>query len=326
MLIIITKDKKYLLLSFIILTFVSEQKFQFFMDFRLRVFKSVATQLSFTKAAKELSISQPAITKHIQELEGLYNVQLFERAGGKIKLTLNGKILLNYANEILSKYEMLSYKMELLSHKFKGGLKIGASGTIAETIMPSLLADLTCWFPDFSVSLVVKTSNEIEKALIEKQIDIGLIESYDHLPELVYSKLAEDEYVLVTSTESNSSGSISLQEFAKKQLVLPQLDYELMNVIKTELNSHGIILGNIKGAIYLDSIRSIIKFVKSVPNKYAIIPLSSVAKELKNNELKLIRIEGMKMERKLEFVTLHGKKNSINEQFISFVSKWYIKN
>ena len=296
------------------------------MDFRLRVFKSVATQLSFTKAAKELSISQPAITKHIQELEGLYNVQLFERAGGKIKLTLNGKILLNYANEILSKYEMLSYKMELLSHKFKGGIKIGASGAIAETIMPSLLADLTCWFPDFSVSLVVKSSNEIEKALIKKQIDIGLIESCDHLPELVYSKLAEDEYVLVTSAESDFTDTISFRELAEKQLVLQVSNYKLINFITAEMQNCGISPEDTKGIICFDSINSIKEFLKSVPNKYAMIPLSSVAKELKNNELKLIRIEGMEMERKLEFVTLPGKKNSINEQFISFVSKWYIKN
>ena len=285
------------------------------MDFRLRVFKTVATQLSFTKAAKELAISQPAITKHIQELEGLYNVKLFERAGGRIKLTLHGEMLLNYANDILSRYEALYYKMELLSHKFKGALRIGASGVIAETIMPSLLADLTSWFPNLSVSLITDSSKEVEKALLEKRIDVGLIESGEYLSELVYSKFTDDELVLVTSTANDVSDSISFSELTKKQLVLQN----------SECN-YGYIFNDIKGIIYLDSINSIKEFVKNTSDKYAFIPFSSMKRELENNELKRIYIEGVEMKRKLEFITLPGRHNPNNEQFISFVAKWYSKN
>lgn len=62
-------------------------------DFRLRVFSSVAKNLSFTKASQELFISQPAITKHIQELETMYQTRLFERMGNKILLTDAGRLL-----------------------------------------------------------------------------------------------------------------------------------------------------------------------------------------------------------------------------------------
>lgn len=64
-------------------------------DFRLRVFSSVAKNLSFTKASQELFISQPAITKHIQELETMYQTRLFERMGNKILLTDAGRLLWN---------------------------------------------------------------------------------------------------------------------------------------------------------------------------------------------------------------------------------------
>lgn len=63
-------------------------------DFRLRVFSCVAKNLSFTKASQELFISQPAITKHIQELETMYQTRLFERMGNKISLTDAGRLLL----------------------------------------------------------------------------------------------------------------------------------------------------------------------------------------------------------------------------------------
>jgi len=70
-------------------------------DFRLLVFQKVAQNLSFTKAANELFITQPAITKHIKELEQEYGTKLFERSGNKILLTEAGKVFQNYTNQIL---------------------------------------------------------------------------------------------------------------------------------------------------------------------------------------------------------------------------------
>lgn len=69
-------------------------------DFRLKVFQSVAKNLSFTKASQELFVSQPAITKHIQELEAYYQTRLFDRQGSKISLTKSGELLLKHSEKI----------------------------------------------------------------------------------------------------------------------------------------------------------------------------------------------------------------------------------
>lgn len=74
------------------------------MDFRLKVFYSVATNLSFTKASKELYISQPAISKHIHELEMQYKMPLFDRTGSRIVLTRAGELLLSHTNTLLAAY------------------------------------------------------------------------------------------------------------------------------------------------------------------------------------------------------------------------------
>ena len=87
-------------------------------DFRLRVFSSVAKNLSFTKASQELFISQPAITKHIQELETMYQTRLFERMGNKILLTDAGRLLLEHCEKILEDYGRLEYEMNLLLARF----------------------------------------------------------------------------------------------------------------------------------------------------------------------------------------------------------------
>ena len=100
--------------------------------FRIRVFSSVAKNLSFTKASQELFISQPAITKHIQELETMYQTRLFERMGNKILLTDAGRLLLEHCEKILEDYGRLEYEMNLLRNEHTGELRLGASTTIAQ--------------------------------------------------------------------------------------------------------------------------------------------------------------------------------------------------
>lgn len=107
-------------------------------DFRLRVFSSVAKNLSFTKASQELFISQPAITKHIQELETMYQTRLFERMGNKILLTDAGRLLLEHCEKILEDYGRLEYEMNLLRNEHTGELRLGASTTIAQYVLPPL--------------------------------------------------------------------------------------------------------------------------------------------------------------------------------------------
>lgn len=98
-------------------------------DFRLKVFQSVAKNLSFTKASQELFVSQPAITKHIQELESTYQARLFDRQGSKISLTEAGKLLLEHCGRILEDYKRLEYEMHLLHNEYTGELRLGASTT-----------------------------------------------------------------------------------------------------------------------------------------------------------------------------------------------------
>lgn len=145
-------------------------------DFRLKVFRSVAKNLSFTKASQELFVSQPAITKHIQELEAAYQTRLFDRQGSRISLTESGNLLLEHCERILEDYKRLEYEMHLLHNEYTGGLKLGASTTIAQYVLPPLLASFIGKFPQVSLSLLNGNSREIEAALQEHRIDLGFVE------------------------------------------------------------------------------------------------------------------------------------------------------
>lgn len=110
------------------------------MDFRLKVFHSVATNLSFTKASKELFISQPAISKHIHELEVQYKTPLFDRVGSRIGLTHAGELLLSHTKQLLAAYRQMDFEMNLLTDNFAGELRLGASTTISQYVLPPILA------------------------------------------------------------------------------------------------------------------------------------------------------------------------------------------
>ena len=166
------------------------------MDFRLKVFYSVATNLSFTKASHELFISQPAISKHIRELEQRFETPLFERNGNKIQLTRAGELLLSHAQSLLAAYRQLNFEMNLLTNHFSGELRLGASTTISQYVLPPLLAKFMKKFPDIKLSLLHGNSNDIERALTEGkgadgQLSIDWIN--DDLITFVKDRLGHDQ-------------------------------------------------------------------------------------------------------------------------------------
>ena len=279
--------------------------------------------MSFTKAARELFISQPAITKHIQELENIYKVQLFNRIGGKISLTPQGEIFLKHANEILAQYKLLANEMELVTEQFSGELKIGASTTIAQYLIAPLLADFIVRFPQVKVSLFTGNSEQIEDALENKKIDIGLVEGSRRSNHMKYSPLAKDELVLVTSSQNPIGESVAVTDIATLPLVLREVGSGTLEVIEKALLENGIKLSDLNILLHIGTTEGIKNFLKTSKNSYAIVSIISVLEELKNNDLKIVDIVGMEMLREFVFVTMQGGQNTRLERFMSFAAKWY---
>ena len=126
------------------------------MDFRLKVFIAVAKHLSFTQASKELHISQPAITKHIQELESTYNTQLFSRQKGKISLTRQGQLFLEHATRIVVEYATLEHQMQLHAGELEGTVEISASNANIHNLMEPYLHEFRNKYPQIEITLTKK--------------------------------------------------------------------------------------------------------------------------------------------------------------------------
>ena len=160
------------------------------MDFRLRVFLAVAKNLSFTRASKELFISQPAITKHIQELENSYMVQLFSRQGGRIELTPQGELFRIHAQRIIEEYEELQYRMSLSRDALEGEFRIGISTGIARQSLQKVMEAMERTFPGMHISYIIDDTSRIKEAVEDKSIDMGILDS-DGVPSTLLKEMDE---------------------------------------------------------------------------------------------------------------------------------------
>ena len=182
-------------------------------DRRLQVFYTVARHLSFTKAAEQLFMTQPAVTFQIKQLEEQFNARLFERSHGKIALTPTGQMVMSYAERILGLSEEMETRVADLTGAMGGPLLLGASLTIAEYILPRILGEFKAQHPQVHAHMTVGNSEMIEMRVADHTLDLGLIETPSHLPGLRTEVCCEDELVVICAPD---------HKFAKMPSVKPQ--------------------------------------------------------------------------------------------------------
>ena len=188
-------------------------------DRRLQVFHTVAKQLSFTKAAEALFMTQPAVTFQVKQLEEHFNTRLFERSHGGISLTPAGRLVLDYAERVLALTEEMDARVADLTGSVAGPLLLGASTTIAEYILPKILGEFKALHPEVQAHMTVANSETIVNRVAEHSLDVGLIESPSYLPTLHNEVCSEDELVVICAPEHALARRRSLR--ARDLLALP---------------------------------------------------------------------------------------------------------
>lgn len=146
-------------------------------DRRLQVFHTVARMLSFTRAAEVLHMTQPAVTFQVRQLEEHFNTRLFDRTHNRISLTETGKRVFEYSERIFELYAEMEGAVRELTGDMSGVLLLGASTTVAEYMLPSLLGDFKKMYPDVTIRLHVANSDGIVSLVEDNEIDLGIVES-----------------------------------------------------------------------------------------------------------------------------------------------------
>lgn len=167
-------------------------------DFRLKVFYTAAIRKSFTKAARDLNISQPAVSQNIAELEQQVGDTLFERLPGGIIPTAKGEILLRYAEKILHLYDSINSELIPSNCTPLAPIRIAACPIAVRFILPQVIERFRAVRPTAEVHLFECSEEEAANAVIEGTADIGVIQSESE-------ELATTPFATLTLSETGKS-------------------------------------------------------------------------------------------------------------------------
>jgi len=288
-------------------------------DFRLQVFHTVAKRLNFTRAAEELFISQPAVTRHIQELEQQFKVKLFERNGTRIRLTDAGGRLLKHTEELFAIYRNIEFDMSSLTQRQSGRLYLGGSMTTAPYIIPPILARFHGRYPDVEVSLITGNTQQIEQALGQQEIDLGIVEGHSRHSSISYTEFMKDEIVLVSNPAHPLAKRVSIrpEDLTRIPLLLREPGSGTLEVVAHALKGIGIKLSELNKEMQLNSTEVIKSYLLNAPCM-AFLSIHAIEKELQNNECCIIDVKGLHIERNFYFARLQGDTQALPELFMKF--------
>ena len=289
-------------------------------DFRLKVFYTVARRLNFTKAAEELLISQPAVTKHIKELESQFNLALFDRRGNKVMLSPAGEVLLKHTENIHEIYRQIEFDLNQFNHTLKGVLHLGSSTSITQYVLPPLLAKFHSIYQDVKVELLSGNSEQIEQALLNKSIQLGVIESKSKRREIHYSTYLKDEIVLVCSHKNplGKKEEIRPEDLKKIPLLMREPGSGTLEVTADALKQEGIRLTDLNVEMQLGSTEAIKTYLQH-SNCMAFLSIHAILKELESGVLKIIEIKKLQIHRDFYFITPQGAEGGLPALFIQFL-------
>ena len=291
-------------------------------DRRLQVFHTVAKQLSFTKAAELLFMTQPAVTFQVKQLEEHFNTRLFERSHGKISLTPAGELALDFAERILNLSGEMEARISELTGQISGPLLIGASTTIAEYMLPRLLGEFKQRHPETHARLTVANSETIENKVADHTLDLGLIESPSHHPNLVTEVCCEDELVMICAPFSDLAKlhTVDPKLGASHPYISRESGSGTRECIDDFFKSYGVCLDELNLVMELGS-REAIKGAVAAGLGVAVVSSTTVLKELKLGELVAIPLDPP-LRRQLSLVYPQEKfRSKLLQSFLDYLDK-----
>jgi len=297
-------------------------------DRRLKVFHTVARLLSFTKAAEELHMTQPAVTFQVRQLEEYFNTRLFDRTHNKVNLTPAGQRVAEFAERIFDLYAEMENGVRDLTGEISGALTIGASTTIAEYLLPALLGEFKNQYPDINLRLKVSNSEGIVSMVEHNVIDLGVVESPVSNRNLIVEVCHIDQLVVVAAPDHElvkRGGMVNAADILRYPFVSREEGSGTREVIMNYLMEAGISAADMNFCLELGSPEAI-KGAVEAGMGITIISRSIIGKELKLNTLAELQLDPP-LSRPFSFVRQRQKfRVTVMEELLEFAQAYFKKN
>jgi DNA-binding transcriptional LysR family regulator len=283
----------------------------------LKIFVTVVELKHFSKAAKVLNLSQPNVSLHIRNLESELETTLFIRSPKQVKVTAAGEMFYIKARQMLSLFEEAKQEIADQQHIVQGTIKIGASFTIGEYILPRVLAEYANDHPKVNVEVMVGNTEEVMEKTRTNELDISLIEGEVSEQEVEAVPFMDDEMIIIASSSHPlAQVSVVTPDLLQNQVWILRESGSGTRAFSNQLIQH--LELQMKRSFVFSSSQGI-KEAVSAGLGIAMISRLTVRKELELGELKEIDIANQRFTRKLSIIK--GKHEFVSRAHDLFIEK-----
>jgi molybdate transport repressor ModE-like protein len=293
-------------------------------DSRLKIFCTVAETGSFTRAARIVHLSQPAVSLQIQSLEELYETKLFDKTEGKISLTPAGQILYEKAKGILEQFTEIEKEINRLTGMMKGAVNLGASTTLGNYILPYIITEFKKIHPKIKVKMLVGNTARVEDLLASGFINFGIVEGNVSKKNISAEKVMSDQLMLVAHPRHplTRKKSVSIIDLTNEPFILREEGSGTRQKIEEFLKYHGVSVRALHIGLVLGSTESV-KTAVETGSGIAMVSKWSVKKELEDGRLKIIRLKEGGISRTISLISSKNYRlSNADKEFILFAKNY----
>ena len=284
---------------------------------QMEIFLNVVKEGHLTNVAKSMNLSQSAVSMSIKELESILGRPVFDRINKKLVLNEVGRAFHKEIDPMFKKLSDIEY--EFKNSENKGMIRVGASTTIVDYLMPSIICAYMSSYPDVKITLKEGNTKEIAKLIQEGSIDIGFVEGFVGGTDIIKEKIGVDELLVVTESETLANAKPThISDLAQMRWVLREegsgtrevfLDY-----IKEKVDDLNIFLE----LGHTESIKSILR------NRECLTCISKISVDKELSEKTLYQVKVKNFECKRDFLMINHKdkyRSALFEKFVFFSKK-----
>ncbi len=271
----------------------------------LRLFSAVVDHGGFTKAAAALNLSQPAISKSLNELERQLHLSLIDRTGRSIVLTSAGQALYARARELFGVERAAEQELRELRGLKRGRLRVGASTTVGTYMLPAVLGRFHLRHPKVRIQLTIANTRSVLRLLLESRVDVALVEGPVSDARVVVRPWRDDELVVIAPPDHPLVGrrAVAAQALADLPFLVREPGSGTRTVGARALAVHGVRLTN---TMRVGSIEAI-KHAVAAGLGLAIVSRAAAADQLALGTLATVQVDGLEIRRTLTELRMRGR-------------------
>jgi len=293
------------------------------MDTRqLQAFCAVVDKKSFSQAAEQLGVTQPAVSLQVRALEQRLGQSLLDRSGRRVEPTEAGRRLYRSAQRMLALEEQLLDEVSADDGRLTGTLAIGASTGPGAHLVPLLLCEFQREHPDLHVALSIWDTQTVIDRVVDRQLELGVVGALRRHRSLEFEPLVRDEIVLaVPPGHDAAGGTISLDELKEETLIVMQEGAGVRQVVEEELRRAGLRLRGVEPKLEL-GLQESVKSAVAAGYGVAFISRTAIEGELAAGRLAAAQVEGVEPARQIYIVRARGRSATrAAEAFLSFAKE-----